>query len=117
MALIKCTECGREVSDKALTCPACGNPIAQAASAAAQASSPPQVAQPAGTDRKSQVWNWVGTIAALALAFVLNPTASSHRAKLRTAIEDRHPIAGLFGVAQLAALDVRYTSLGIASYT
>lgn len=27
MALIKCSECGREVSDKASTCPNCGNPI------------------------------------------------------------------------------------------
>lgn len=28
MALIKCPECGKEISDKALTCPNCGNPIA-----------------------------------------------------------------------------------------
>lgn len=27
MALIKCTECGKEVSDKAATCPNCGAPI------------------------------------------------------------------------------------------
>ncbi len=27
MALIKCSECGKEVSDKARTCPYCGNPI------------------------------------------------------------------------------------------
>lgn len=27
MALIKCSECGKEVSDKAATCPNCGNPI------------------------------------------------------------------------------------------
>lgn len=27
MALIKCKECKREVSDKAKTCPHCGNPI------------------------------------------------------------------------------------------
>lgn len=27
MALIKCTECGKEVSDKATTCPNCGAPI------------------------------------------------------------------------------------------
>jgi len=30
MALIKCMECGREVSSKAVTCPQCGNPIAGA---------------------------------------------------------------------------------------
>lgn len=27
MALIKCSECGKEVSDKAATCPQCGNPL------------------------------------------------------------------------------------------
>jgi uncharacterized membrane protein YvbJ len=29
MALIKCSECGKEISDKASTCPNCGNPIKQ----------------------------------------------------------------------------------------
>lgn len=27
MALIKCAECGKEISDKAPSCPSCGNPI------------------------------------------------------------------------------------------
>lgn len=27
MALIKCSECGKEVSDKAAACPFCGNPV------------------------------------------------------------------------------------------
>jgi hypothetical protein len=27
MALINCPECGHEVSDKAFTCPNCGNPL------------------------------------------------------------------------------------------
>jgi hypothetical protein len=31
VALIKCKECGREVSDRAPTCPNCGAPIAGAA--------------------------------------------------------------------------------------
>ena len=30
MGLIKCSECGREVSDKAVACPSCGAPIANA---------------------------------------------------------------------------------------
>ncbi len=30
MALVKCDECGREVSSKAATCPQCGNPIVAA---------------------------------------------------------------------------------------
>lgn len=29
MALIKCTECGKEVSENATSCPNCGNPINQ----------------------------------------------------------------------------------------
>jgi len=29
MALIRCNECGREVSDRAATCPHCGNPVAE----------------------------------------------------------------------------------------
>lgn len=29
MALINCTECGKEVSDKAISCPHCGNPISK----------------------------------------------------------------------------------------
>jgi uncharacterized membrane protein YvbJ len=27
MSLIKCGECGKEISDKAETCPSCGNPM------------------------------------------------------------------------------------------
>lgn len=27
MSLIKCPECGKEISDKAAVCPSCGNPI------------------------------------------------------------------------------------------
>lgn len=29
MALISCPECGKEISDKALACPHCGNPMNQ----------------------------------------------------------------------------------------
>jgi uncharacterized membrane protein YvbJ len=29
MALIKCSECQKEVSDKAKSCPSCGNPITE----------------------------------------------------------------------------------------
>ncbi len=31
MAMIKCPECGKEVSDKADACPNCGNPISEKA--------------------------------------------------------------------------------------
>lgn len=29
MALIKCSECGKEISDKAGACPFCGNPVSE----------------------------------------------------------------------------------------
>ena len=32
MALIKCPECGKEISDKALACPNCGNPLRESTS-------------------------------------------------------------------------------------
>jgi DNA-directed RNA polymerase subunit RPC12/RpoP len=33
MALIKCSECGKAVSDKAVACPSCGAPLLAAATA------------------------------------------------------------------------------------
>jgi rRNA maturation endonuclease Nob1 len=35
MALIKCTECGKEISDKAKTCPSCGAPVKSVSNALA----------------------------------------------------------------------------------
>jgi RNA polymerase subunit RPABC4/transcription elongation factor Spt4 len=40
MALIACTECGQQVSDKAATCPHCGNPLTASRPQAAAAPSP-----------------------------------------------------------------------------
>lgn len=37
MALMRCSDCGNEVSDQAPACPKCGRPIASAANAAASA--------------------------------------------------------------------------------
>jgi len=31
MALIKCVECGKEISDQAVSCPSCGNPVSSQA--------------------------------------------------------------------------------------
>jgi len=36
MALIKCSECGREISDKAATCPGCGAPVSTSTKAQGQ---------------------------------------------------------------------------------
>lgn len=51
MALIKCSECGREISDSASSCPGCGAPMVvakglPAAWVASQQESPPQPVQP-----------------------------------------------------------------------
>jgi predicted amidophosphoribosyltransferase len=37
MALVKCPDCGREVSDQAPTCPQCGRPLKAQAAAPQQA--------------------------------------------------------------------------------
>jgi len=42
MSLIKCPECGRDVSDKAATCPNCGHPINQTNENLVQIDSAPQ---------------------------------------------------------------------------
>lgn len=41
MSLIKCPECGKEVSDKATACPYCGNPRSQASKTLVQMDSAP----------------------------------------------------------------------------
>ncbi len=52
MALIACPECGREVSDKAPTCPGCGAPIAGAVTAGP---APVTTIQATGQDLKSHL--------------------------------------------------------------
>ena len=47
MALILCSECRREVSDQAVSCPSCGNPVASARLISQSQPSPPVYAQPA----------------------------------------------------------------------
>ncbi|HZY18040.1 MAG TPA: hypothetical protein VFE82_06120 [Ramlibacter sp.] len=52
-----------------------------------------------------------------AAAFLLNPTPEQHRAKIRSTIAQRSPLAGAMGLGALAAFTSSYHSLGIASYT
>ncbi|MPZ20227.1 MAG: zinc-ribbon domain-containing protein [Luteitalea sp.] len=42
MALVNCTECGREVSDKAVSCPSCGAPVSGPISGEVAAGAVPQ---------------------------------------------------------------------------
>jgi hypothetical protein len=53
----------------------------------------------------------------LVLAFVLNPSPDRHREAIRTAVAERNPIAGLFGIGAVTAFASGYHSLGAASYT
>lgn len=62
----------------------------------------------------------VAVIVALAivvLAFILNPSPEKHRVKIKEAIAERSPIAGVLGVGALTAFVSNYHSLGVASYT
>jgi predicted amidophosphoribosyltransferase len=108
MALISCAECGHQMSDAAAACPQCGHP----STAIQPAQSSPS--KPTGTS--GQVWEWVSTIAFFVLAFALNPSEVTHRAKLRGSVAENHPVASIFGAAHVAALDGRYHSFGLASY-
>ena len=47
----------------------------------------------------------------------LNPTPEQHRAKIKTVISERSPMAGLLGLGSLAAFASAYHSVGVASYT
>jgi hypothetical protein len=54
---------------------------------------------------------------ALALAFVVNPSAEKHRDKIQAAMAERSPITQLLGLGALTALVSSYHSLGVGSYT
>lgn len=56
-------------------------------------------------------------VAAVVLAFVLNPSPEKHRAKIKEAIAERSPLAGMLGVGVLTAFVSSYHSVGVASYT
>jgi len=46
-----------------------------------------------------------------------NPSAERHRERIRAAIADRSPIAGLLGLGAVTAFVSTYHDLGVASYT
>ncbi|GAB3664366.1 hypothetical protein [Ramlibacter alkalitolerans] len=55
--------------------------------------------------------------ALVAAAALLNPSAERHRQKIRQAMGERSPIAGMLGLGTLKAFASNYRSLGVASYT
>ena len=117
MALMKCPECSREISDKAAACPSCGHPMAVQTSGALISRAESQEVVTSKPSVLATIVNWGLTGAVVALAFTLNPSEEQHRAKIRRAIAENQPIASLFGAAHLAALEVKYHSYGFFSYT
>jgi hypothetical protein len=59
VALIKCRECGKEVSDKAAACPGCGAPIGSGSSA-------PQTVANFTVKRSGGKWEAAGTVLVIA---------------------------------------------------
>ena len=51
------------------------------------------------------------------VAVALNPTPEQHRAKIKTAVSERSPVAGALGLGSLAAFASAYHSVGVGSYT
>ncbi len=60
---------------------------------------------------------WSSIALAIALAFVLNPTAQKHRDAIRAAVSDRSPVAGALGLGALTAFTSTYESWGVCSFT
>jgi hypothetical protein len=87
MALIVCSDCRKEISDKALSCPNCGAPRGNGAQFHTSVESTPQ-------PRKRSVWKWVLGIPVLGFAALLifgaylsNTPEGQERANSRAAIE------------------------------
>jgi uncharacterized membrane protein YvbJ len=57
MALIKCSECGHEVSDEALSCPNCGHPLKSINQITQQS--------PVTIEQTSKKWKWVKLVSAI----------------------------------------------------
>lgn len=77
MALIQCSECGKQVSERAAACPHCGAPLA-----AATAPSPPQPSPVhRATRRKTSPLAWVAlaVLVVVGLGYFLVPVFSKQR--------------------------------------
>ena len=59
----------------------------------------------------------IAAAAVTAAAFLLNPSAEQHRARIKQAIAERSPLAGALGLGALTAFTSTYHPLGVASYT
>lgn len=68
MALMECSECGRQISDKAAACPGCGAPVESQPMAGQPAAETPaaEAAVPAVNNNRT----WIYVVAALSVATV-----------------------------------------------
>jgi len=56
-------------------------------------------------------------VAIVLLAFVLNPSAERHRAKIKEAVAERSQLNKALGVGHLTAFVSKYHTVGVGSYT
>jgi hypothetical protein len=82
MALVKCNECGKDISDKASACLNCGAPIT---ATAAPAASPPHAGAP--IKRKTSKWAYLGLVLiALAIFGIYRARTSDKAAPLSSGL-------------------------------
>lgn len=81
MALIACGECGKQISDKAASCPHCGAPSA--------AKTEPLPLEEPRAARKRRLWLWIplGLLAAFLVYAALLPEYKIHAREMREACE------------------------------
>lgn len=65
----------------------------------------------------SSLTSLIAVAVTAAVAVALNPTPEQHRAKIKTVVSERSPVAGLLGLGSLAAFASAYHSVGVGSYT
>src|SRR5262245_7799197 len=91
MALIACSECGRQVSDKAVACPGCGNPLNPSAMALDRSETPVSVETQPGsvvttqaTGRGPKIVQLVGAL--IMIVGVISCSASGAEPKVGAAM-------------------------------
>lgn len=66
---------------------------------------------------KTPLLSALAALAAVALAFWLNPSPEAHSDAIRQAVAERSPVAGMPGLGAITAFTSTDHLLGVASYT
>lgn len=90
MALISCSECGNQVSDKAAACPKCGNPIsAPAVDAPTVGTTPPAAKEGMGIIAKVGIGVGIAFVAFILFGFLAEAQpGAKEKASARDAISE-----------------------------